>query len=152
MNSCQRCRLYFFRLVFQSPAFALMRLFQCLLEVFFAFFLRPEPLFLPPPECLFTVAQGMPSASSSGTPFSLSPSSKRSFFDWCHEPVRDLPGCIGIFKTVLNSIFLFRLYFACHRPPGGANGSQFVSPAPAVDGDEIKDMPLHMLDPALHAQ
>jgi hypothetical protein len=33
-------------------------------------FLRPEPLFSPPPLCLFTVAHALRSASSSLTPFS----------------------------------------------------------------------------------
>jgi nitrate/nitrite transporter NarK len=33
-----------------------------------AFMARPEPLFLPPPSCLLTVAQARLSASPSGTP------------------------------------------------------------------------------------
>ena len=49
----------------------------------FDFFPRPDPLFLPPPEILLTVAQARRSASFLGTPRSSYPSSICSAWRFC---------------------------------------------------------------------
>jgi len=55
-----------------------------------ALLVRPEPLFFPPPDCLFTVAQARLSASLADAPLFLYPSSIFSAWRFCLSVYFDL--------------------------------------------------------------
>ena len=61
----------------------LLELEEDFLPLLLVLFLRPEPLFFPPPDCLFTVAQARRSDSSFETPRFSYPSSMLLVLRFC---------------------------------------------------------------------